>query len=122
MTTDDDNQGSTKVYYYLDGNTPFVSTIDVPVNKITLGDFKSVFKKQNYKYFCKQFDPVLNKEVKVELTNDNHKLNKSENGLVKMALLAISNLGSKNGGTLPRTKGIDVTEDCFKVKSSLKYL
>jgi protein involved in ribonucleotide reduction len=85
-----DDESYTKVYYYLDGNsTPFVSKLSVPSDRITLADFKKVFVKQHYKYFCKEFDPDLNKEVKVELCRDDQKLNKSQNGLIQLVLLPI---------------------------------
>ena len=127
MALEDGKQGaqsSTKVYYYLDGTTPFVSIVPVAPDKITLGDFKKVFERQGFKYFCKEFDPVLQKEVKVELFNDNQKLNKSENGVIQLVLLPIykdeGSVNSKNpipaGGTLPRAqKGFGGLNDSFQV-------
>uniref|UniRef100_A0AC34QGE8 DIX domain-containing protein n=2 Tax=Panagrolaimus sp. JU765 TaxID=591449 RepID=A0AC34QGE8_9BILA len=117
---------STKVYYYLDGTAPFVSVIPVPPDKICLGDFKKAFDRQNFKYFCKEFDPVLGKEVKVELCYDDQKLQKSENGLIQLVLLPIYKDGGKSssgnnlvsaGGTLPRTtKGFSGLNDSFQLR------
>uniref|UniRef100_A0AC35FB72 Dishevelled n=1 Tax=Panagrolaimus sp. PS1159 TaxID=55785 RepID=A0AC35FB72_9BILA len=112
-----EDEKTTKVYYYLDGNTPFVSVIPVHADKITLGDFKKVFEKQNYKYFCKEFDSDLNKEVKVELTKDDQKLNKSQNGLIQLVLLPIYPQLSTSGNTLPRSlRGPSGNVESFKLK------
>ncbi|KAK6027583.1 DIX domain protein, partial [Ostertagia ostertagi] len=47
----------TKVYYYLDDDaTPFVSVLPVPPDLATLRDFKRVFTKKGFKYFCKGLD------------------------------------------------------------------
>uniref|UniRef100_A0A7E4ZZ36 DEP domain-containing protein n=1 Tax=Panagrellus redivivus TaxID=6233 RepID=A0A7E4ZZ36_PANRE len=101
----------TTVYYYLDGATPFKSEVPVPPEKITLGDFKRVFDRQNYKYFCKEFDPMLKKDVKVELTKDSQKLNKSESGVIQLVLLPVypasARASDSSGGTLPRASRSD---------------
>ncbi|EFO26936.2 DIX domain-containing protein [Loa loa] len=92
---------STKVYYYLDDSTPYLSVVPVADDVITLGDFKKVFNKKGYKYFCKQLDEAIGCEVKVEIRDDSTKLVKSANGLIELVLL----LSFENiycSGTLPR--------------------
>uniref|UniRef100_A0A0N5AS47 Segment polarity protein dishevelled-like protein DVL-3 n=1 Tax=Syphacia muris TaxID=451379 RepID=A0A0N5AS47_9BILA len=96
---------STKVYYYLDDNTPYLSIIPVADDKITLGDFKKSFGKKGYKYFCKQLDKAIGCEVKVELRDDNTKLEKSANGLIELVLLSSSGSSHVPGtSTLPRVE------------------
>uniref|UniRef100_A0A9J2PQN6 Uncharacterized protein n=1 Tax=Ascaris lumbricoides TaxID=6252 RepID=A0A9J2PQN6_ASCLU len=89
---------STKVYYYLDDNTPYLSVIPVPENKVTLGDFKKIFTRKGYKYFCKQLDKAIGCEVKVEIRDDSSRLEKSANGLIELVLLSTVT----PSGTLPR--------------------
>ncbi|VDN07018.1 unnamed protein product [Thelazia callipaeda] len=92
---------STKVYYYLDDNTPYLSVVSVPDDAITLGDFKKVFNKKGYKYFCKQLDKTIGCEVKVEIRDDSTKLVKSANGLIELVLLSASD-NNFCSGTLPK--------------------
>uniref|UniRef100_A0A914ZM14 Segment polarity protein dishevelled n=1 Tax=Parascaris univalens TaxID=6257 RepID=A0A914ZM14_PARUN len=89
---------STKVYYYLDDNTPYLSVIPVAENEVTLGDFKKIFTRKGYKYFCKQLDKTIGCEVKVEIRDDSSKLGKSANGLIELVLLSTVT----PSGTLPR--------------------
>uniref|UniRef100_A0A915Q0L0 DIX domain-containing protein n=1 Tax=Setaria digitata TaxID=48799 RepID=A0A915Q0L0_9BILA len=92
---------STKVYYYLDDSTPYLSVVPVADDVITLGDFKKVFNRKGYKYFCKQLDRAVGCEVKVEIQNDSTKLVKSANGLIELVLLSsFENIYCS--GTLPR--------------------
>ncbi|VDM07774.1 unnamed protein product [Wuchereria bancrofti] len=92
---------STKVYYYLDDSTPYLSVVPVADDAITLGDFKKVFSKKGYKYFCKQLDEAVGCEVKVEIRDDSTKLVKSANGLIELVLLSsFDNVYCS--GTLPR--------------------
>ncbi|VDM44643.1 unnamed protein product [Toxocara canis] len=98
---------STKVYYYLDDNTPYLSVIPVPESEITLGDFKKVFTRKGYKYFCKQLDKAIGCEVKVEIRDDSSKLQKSANGLIELVLLSTTT----PSGTLPRTVVRKVTQN-----------
>ncbi|KAL3995060.1 DIX domain family protein [Acanthocheilonema viteae] len=92
---------STKVYYYLDDNTPYLSVVPVADDVITLGDFKKVFNKRGYKYFCKQLDEAVGCEVKVEIRDDSTKLVKSANGLIELVLLSsFENIYCS--GTLPK--------------------
>ena len=51
----------TKVYYYLDDSTPYMSTIAVSPDKITLGDFKKVFNRRGYEYYVMIFDQEIGK-------------------------------------------------------------
>lgn len=52
---------STKVYYYLDDSTPYMSEIPIAPDKITLGDFKKQFNKRGYEYYCMIFDNQIGK-------------------------------------------------------------
>lgn len=52
---------STKVYYYLDDATPYMSIIPIAPDRITLGDFKKVFNRRGYEYYCTVFDSEINK-------------------------------------------------------------
>uniref|UniRef100_A0A0M3J1D9 Segment polarity protein dishevelled (inferred by orthology to a D. melanogaster protein) n=1 Tax=Anisakis simplex TaxID=6269 RepID=A0A0M3J1D9_ANISI len=82
----------------LDDNTPYLSVIPVADDVITLGDFKKVFTRKGYKYFCKQLDRAIGCEVKVEIRDDSCKLEKSANGLIELVLLSTNT----PSGTLPR--------------------
>lgn len=43
-----------QVYYHIDDEkTPYCTDVQVPPDKITLGDFKLVLNRSNFKYFCK---------------------------------------------------------------------
>lgn len=84
-------QGSTKVYYHLDDSTPYMSEVQIPLDRLTLGDFKRVFNRKGYSYFCKEWDPNLKREVKVEISNDYQLLRKSVNGLIELFLLSQQN-------------------------------
>ncbi|KAK6042643.1 DIX domain protein, partial [Cooperia oncophora] len=87
----------TKVYYYLDDDaTPFVSVLPVPPDLATLRDFKKVFTKKGFKYFCKGLDADIKREVKIELTDDSSPLKRSSNGLFELFLHSC-------GGTVPRS-------------------
>lgn len=47
----------TKIVYHIgDEQTPYVSKINIPPDKITLGDFKAAIKKPNFKYFFRSQD------------------------------------------------------------------
>uniref|UniRef100_A0A0R3RYH1 DIX domain-containing protein n=1 Tax=Elaeophora elaphi TaxID=1147741 RepID=A0A0R3RYH1_9BILA len=101
MMREETTAASTKVYYYLDDNTPYLSVVPVADDVITLGDFKKIFNKKGYKYFCKQLDEAVGCEVKVEIRDDSTKLVKSANGLIELVLLSsFENIYCS--GTLPR--------------------
>uniref|UniRef100_A0A915MXZ3 PDZ domain-containing protein n=1 Tax=Meloidogyne javanica TaxID=6303 RepID=A0A915MXZ3_MELJA len=70
-------KGSTKVYYHLDDSTPYMSELMISPDRLTLGDFKRAFNRKGYSYFCKEWDPNLKREVKVEIVNDRQLLRKS---------------------------------------------
>jgi hypothetical protein len=55
------SDSTTKVYYYLDDSTPYMSLIPVAPDKITLGDFKKVFNRREYEYYCMVFDSGIGK-------------------------------------------------------------
>lgn len=101
MPIDEGRSSSTKVYYYLDDNTPYLSVVPISEDLITLGDFKKVFTRKGYKYFCKQLDKAIGCEVKVEIRDDSTKLEKSANGLIELVLLSTGSTHSVSG-TLPR--------------------
>uniref|UniRef100_A0A914D3G3 DIX domain-containing protein n=1 Tax=Acrobeloides nanus TaxID=290746 RepID=A0A914D3G3_9BILA len=92
------DERTTKVYYYLDDSTPYVSVVPVPPDQICLGDFKKVFNRKDFKYFCKELDNDIGREVKVELIKDETCLKKSPNGLFELFLLP----ANQGHGTLPR--------------------
>ncbi|XGW08266.1 hypothetical protein V3C99_010960 [Haemonchus contortus] len=94
----------TKVYYYLDDDTtPFVSVLPVPPDLATLRDFKKVFTKKGFKYFCKGLDADIKREVKIELTDDSSSLKRSSNGLFELFLHSCGGAGAvPRSGTLPR--------------------
>lgn len=111
----------------MDDSTPYMSIIPVSYESITLSDFKKVFNRRGYNYFCKEYDVDLKRylivvtfcnyfvkfnfrEVKVEITSDLQKLHKSANGLIELFLLSQSSSlapvgnGGLSSGTLPRIK------------------
>ncbi|KAK5970566.1 Segment polarity protein dishevelled [Trichostrongylus colubriformis] len=94
----------TKVYYYLDDDaTPFVSVLPVPPDSATLRDFKKVFTKKGFKYFCKGLDADIKREVKIELIDDSSTLKRSSNGLFELFLHSCGGAGAvPRSGTLPR--------------------
>ncbi|VDN29708.1 unnamed protein product, partial [Cylicostephanus goldi] len=92
------------VYYYLDDDaTPFVSILPVPPDEATLRDFKKVFTRKGFKYFCKGLDADIKREVKIELCDDSAALKKSTNGLIELFLHSCGGPGVlPRSGTLPR--------------------
>uniref|UniRef100_A0A914MNV1 Uncharacterized protein n=1 Tax=Meloidogyne incognita TaxID=6306 RepID=A0A914MNV1_MELIC len=84
-------KASIKVYYHLDDSTPYMSELPIPPDRLTLGDFKHAFNRKGYSYFCKEWDPNLKREVKVEIVNDRQLLRKSVNGLIELFLLSQQN-------------------------------
>ncbi|CAL2031390.1 unnamed protein product [Caenorhabditis brenneri] len=90
-----------KVFYYLDDETtPYVSVIDTREGVATLGNFKNSFTKRGYKYYGKELDPDIQREVKVELISDSDRLRKSQNGFYEVFLVS-----TPGYGTLPRNTG-----------------
>uniref|UniRef100_A0A8C5M9M5 Dishevelled segment polarity protein 3 n=1 Tax=Leptobrachium leishanense TaxID=445787 RepID=A0A8C5M9M5_9ANUR len=66
--------GETKVIYHLDEQeTPYLVKLPVPAERVTLGDFKAVLNKPNYKFFFKSMDDDFG-VVKEEISDDNAKL------------------------------------------------
>ncbi|EFO86224.1 CRE-MIG-5 protein [Caenorhabditis remanei] len=103
--TSDSNQ--IKVFYYLDDETtPYVSVIDTREGVATLGNFKNSFTKRGYKYYGKELDPDIQREVKVELTSDSDRLRKSQNGFFEVFLVSTPGYGTlpRNTGTMTRTQ------------------
>uniref|UniRef100_A0A0N4ZIE5 Dishevelled n=1 Tax=Parastrongyloides trichosuri TaxID=131310 RepID=A0A0N4ZIE5_PARTI len=95
----------TKVYYHIDDDqTPFLSEIPVPPDRCTLGDFKRVLNKSNYKFFIKLIDPEINMEVKRELKDDNELIAKAATNNMLYLLTSegstISDLNSHNSRPL----------------------
>ncbi|KAI1728625.1 DIX domain-containing protein [Ditylenchus destructor] len=115
---------STKVYYHLDDSTPYMSIVPVPAERITLADFKKVFTRRGYTYFCKEYDPDLRREVKVEITSDSQLLRRSGNGLIELFLLSqnscTSTLIAGSSGTLPRASKNQSVFDFHDPESRLK--
>ncbi|KAI6184353.1 DIX domain protein [Aphelenchoides bicaudatus] len=78
----------TKVYYHIDDEPmAYVTELKVPPDKVTLGDFKQVLNRSNFKYYCKAIDSVVGTEVKCEIRDDDHTLQKSSNGHFELFLL-----------------------------------
>jgi segment polarity protein dishevelled len=47
-------ESETKIIYHIDDeDTPYLVTVPVPSDRVTLGDFKTVLNKPGYKYFFK---------------------------------------------------------------------
>ena len=47
----------TKIIYHIDDeDTPYLVKVAVPPDRVTLGDFKSVLNRPNYKFFFKSMD------------------------------------------------------------------
>ncbi|VDO21663.1 unnamed protein product, partial [Haemonchus placei] len=113
------------VYYYLDDDTtPFVSVLPVPPDLATLRDFKKVFTKKGFKYFCKGLDADIKREVKIELTDDSSSLKRSSNGLFELFLHSCGGAGAvPRSGTLPRRGQTDyLCEQCVLSASTYFFL
>lgn len=66
--------GETKVIYHLDEQeTPYLVKLPIPAELVTLGDFKGILNKPNYKFFFKSMDDDFG-VVKEEISDDNAKL------------------------------------------------
>ena len=105
-----------QVYYHIDDElTPYCTEVRVPPSKITLGDFKKVLNRSNFKYYCKAIDqevggcvfifvlminPSFFSEVKVEIHDDYQFLCKSSNGHFELFLLTAEG-SSHSEGTSP---------------------
>ncbi|KAF7638989.1 hypothetical protein Mgra_00001515 [Meloidogyne graminicola] len=111
-------QNSTKVYYHLDDSTPYMSEVKISPDYLTLGDFKRVFNRKGYRYFCKEWDPNLQREVKAEITNDHQLLRKSANGLIELFLLSQQNSTT----ALPLPNKTSLMETINETNSDLQTL
>ncbi|VDN60533.1 unnamed protein product [Dracunculus medinensis] len=70
------------VYYHIDDETvPYCTDVQVHPDKITLGDFKRILTRSNFKYYCKAPAPD---SVKVEIRDDNERLHRSANVAIQM--------------------------------------
>ncbi|VDK67636.1 unnamed protein product [Onchocerca ochengi] len=95
-------QASTKVYYHIDDETvPYCTDVMVPPDKITLGDFKRVLTRSNFKYYCKAPAPDSGvfPEVKVEIRDDNECLHRSANGQFELFLLTSEGSSHSDGSS-----------------------
>ncbi|KAL3104536.1 hypothetical protein niasHT_024760 [Heterodera trifolii] len=99
--------GTTKVYYHLDDSaTPYMSEVPVPSDRITLGDFKAVFTRKGYRYFCRRWDDQLKSEVKAELVRDQQRLQRSPvTGLFELFLLSPALPSAKSGAVVAPIAG-----------------
>ncbi|VDM28975.1 unnamed protein product [Toxocara canis] len=89
-----------QVYYHIDDEkTPYCTDVQVPPDKITLGDFKLVLNRSNFKYFCKAPAPDSGvfEEVKVEIRDDNERLHRSANGQFELFLLTSEGSSHSDG-------------------------
>lgn len=49
--------GETRIIYHIDEeDTPYLVKVPVPIDRVTLADFKSVLCRPNYKFFFKSLD------------------------------------------------------------------
>lgn len=104
----------TKIIYHIDDeDTPYLVKLPIPSDQVTLGDFKNVLNRPNYKFFFKSMDDDFG-VVKEEIVDDEAKL-PCFNGRVVSWLVPAegsggtpSELGSQAGDSLPpeRTGGI----------------
>lgn len=47
----------TKIIYHIDDeDTPYLVKLPIPSDQVTLGDFKNVLNRPNYKFFFKSMD------------------------------------------------------------------
>jgi hypothetical protein len=67
--------GETKIFYYIDGDErPFLCTLKIPIEQVTLADFKRAIDRPNtYLYFIKAYDVELG-EFKQPVTEDGARL------------------------------------------------
>ncbi|KAG8196080.1 hypothetical protein JTE90_007820 [Oedothorax gibbosus] len=64
----------TKIFYHIDDeDTPYLVKIPVPLDRVTLGDFKNVLNRPNYKFFFKSMDDDFG-VVKEEISDETSKL------------------------------------------------
>ncbi|XP_015263210.1 PREDICTED: segment polarity protein dishevelled homolog DVL-3 [Gekko japonicus] len=64
----------TKIIYHLDDQeTPYLVKLPVPAERVTLGDFKALLNRPNYKFYFKSMDDDFG-VVKEEISDDNAKL------------------------------------------------
>ncbi|XP_077998102.1 segment polarity protein dishevelled homolog DVL-3-like isoform X2 [Glandiceps talaboti] len=64
----------TKIIYHIDDeDTPYLVKLPIPSDQVTLGDFKNVLNRPNYKFFFKSMDDDFG-VVKEEIVDDDAKL------------------------------------------------
>ncbi|XP_074403407.1 segment polarity protein dishevelled homolog DVL-3 isoform X3 [Zonotrichia albicollis] len=64
----------TKIIYHLDEQeTPYLVKLPIPAERVTLGDFKGLLNRPNYKFYFKSMDDDFG-VVKEEISDDNAKL------------------------------------------------
>ncbi|XP_072174524.1 segment polarity protein dishevelled homolog DVL-3-like [Diadema setosum] len=64
----------TKIIYHIDDeDTPYLVKLPIPAADVTLGDFKNVLNRPNYKFFFKSMDDDFG-VVKEEIVDDDAKL------------------------------------------------
>nr|XP_054768325.1 segment polarity protein dishevelled homolog DVL-3-like [Lytechinus pictus] len=64
----------TKIIYHIDDeDTPYLVKLPIPAADVTLGDFKNVLNRPNYKFFFKSMDDDFG-VVKEEIVDDEAKL------------------------------------------------
>ncbi len=64
----------TKIIYHIDDeDTPYLVKLPIPADQVTLGDFKNVLNRPNYKFFFKSMDDDFG-VVKEEIVEDETKL------------------------------------------------
>ncbi|XP_066296487.1 segment polarity protein dishevelled homolog DVL-3-like isoform X9 [Branchiostoma lanceolatum] len=64
----------TKIIYHIDDeDTPYLVKLPIPADRVTLGDFKNVLNRPNYKFFFKSMDDDFG-VVKEEITDETTRL------------------------------------------------
>ncbi|CAD5213046.1 unnamed protein product [Bursaphelenchus okinawaensis] len=95
----------TKVYYHVDDEPiAYMTEVRVPSDRITLGDFKRVLNRSNFKYYCKAVDSAVGAEVKCEIRDDDHVLQRSSNGHFELFLLTTEGSTHSDGGSTTFSK------------------
>ncbi|VDM97251.1 unnamed protein product [Thelazia callipaeda] len=106
-----------QVYYHIDDETvPYCTDVLVPPDKITLGDFKRVLTRSNFKYYCKAPAPDSGvfPEVKVEIRDDSERLHRSTNGQFELFLLTSEGSSHSDGSSgLPLKTVVSTDSDSF---------
>ncbi|CAG0914234.1 unnamed protein product [Notodromas monacha] len=85
-----EDAGETKIIYHIDEEeTPYLVKVPVPPDRVTLGDFKNLLNRPNYKFFFKSMDDIFG-VVKEEIVDEDAPL-PCFNGRVVSWLVSVEN-------------------------------